>query len=85
MIPSTPWVQHSAWAIDTRSDEAHGFVGVLWFRGEPAPHLAGCPTALFRTRREAYAALRKVKPPRPAYQAFPKARVVRVYLSIDAA
>jgi hypothetical protein len=73
---------HQAWAIDTRSPEAHGLLGLLWFGNEPPPHLQGCRTALFRTRREARTALETVVKPKDAYHAFPRATVVRVQVSV---
>lgn len=68
-----------AWAIDTRSDEGHGFVGRYWkFVSDPLPvHMKGCRTALFETRVEARENLPKVK------RAFPKAQVKRVTVTIE--
>jgi hypothetical protein len=76
------WAQYDAWAIDTRSQEAHGFIGVLWFGDEPPAYLQGCRTALFRTRRDARTALQKVKP-EDGYRAFPRATVVRVHVAVE--
>lgn len=69
-----------AWAIDSRSHEIHGFIGMYWwFDGEPPKipnHMLGTGTALFRTRQMARDALPCVK------NLFPKARVIKVVVSI---
>lgn len=72
----------SAWAIDSKSDEGHGFIGRYWnfetiFHLLPI-HLEGCKVALFKTRKDALDNLPKVR-----RFAFPKARVVRVVVKID--
>jgi hypothetical protein len=77
-------VEHfRAWAIDTKSNEGHGFIGRYWnfenvFHLLPV-HLEGCKIALFSTRKTALENLPKVR-----RGAFPKARVVRVSVTIKA-
>lgn len=76
--------ERMAWAIDTRSDEGHGFLGV-WFITpglNVSPSQMGNTTALFKTRAEAREWVRQEK--RKAYQAFPKMAVVRVKVTIEA-
>lgn len=72
-----------AWAIDTRASDGHGFIGIGWF-GWPQDkeeHLWGCRIALFETRRQARQAWRG-KEAGSWYKAFPRARVVRVEVSV---
>lgn len=70
-----------AWAIDTCSEEGHGFIGrYWWFKGrlpEVPEHLEGCRLALFETRAIARRNLPAVK------GAFPKAKVKRVRVLVD--
>jgi hypothetical protein len=72
--------EHKAWAIDTRSSEGHGLIGKFWWFDMTAPdisrHMDGYYAAMWRTRRQARIDLPRVK------RVFPKARVVRVYISI---
>ncbi len=64
-----------AWAIGTVEV---GHLGHGWFDWlSDAPHVHGCRTALFATRREARLALPRLK------RTFPKARVVRVRVTIQ--
>lgn len=74
-------VQRS-WAIATGDPERPGFIGYGWFGWRTYPHLAGNTTALFETRAKAREALREVVKRPGEYQAFPKARVVRVTVAI---
>lgn len=69
-----------AWAIDSRSNEGHGFLGVFWFHPVLVlrPHQDGMRTALFKTRRQAREAMRIARVKRT----FPKARVARVTATI---
>mgnify|MGYP001572044749 FL=1 len=70
----------TAWAIDTRSIEGHGFIGrYWWFNGLVTipKHLLGCKIALFTTRQLARQNLPGVR------RAFPNARVVRVSVNIE--
>ena len=75
-----------AWAIDTCSVEGHGLIGPYWSFVSRQPsiiiptHLKGCPVALFRTRALARKELSEMK--KKKYQAFPKAKVVRVEVCI---
>lgn len=41
----------TAWAIDTRSTEGHGFLGRYCFSYTIPPSAKGCLTALFTTRK----------------------------------
>lgn len=69
-----------AWAINTRSDEGHGFIGRFWHFGRPPfipDQLLGCRTSLFETRAKAREALPHVK------CTFPKARVVKVKVTVE--
>lgn len=75
---------HHAWAINTRSAEGHGFLGIwCWFDGA-APklpmHVQGCSTALWPTREAARAALAHE---RTKYFPWPRARVERVTVAIS--
>lgn len=68
-----------AWAIDTRSDEGHGFIGRYWWhRGELPDHLEGCETALFKTR-----AIARQYLPDVTRHSFPRAQVVRVRVTVE--
>ena len=69
----------TAWAIDTRSHEGHGFIGYGWFGWQNHPHTAGCPIALFRTRAIARAHLGSVK---HVNGGFPRAAAVKVQVTI---
>ena len=55
----------TAWAIDTRSTEGHGFIGrYWWFDGQPPvipTSLEGCRIVLFKTRALARKGLTHVK------------------------
>lgn len=57
--------EFSAWAVDTRSTEGHGYIGrYWWFNGAPPkvlPQLEGCKVCLFKTRREAREAAHSVR------------------------
>jgi hypothetical protein len=74
---------HHAWAIDTNSKERHGLIGQWWWFTERHPnipiHMQGTEIALFPTRKEARCGLPAVK------RAFPKARVVKVFVTIKVA
>lgn len=68
----------TAWAIDTRSEEGHTFIGRYWARDEIPVSLAGCQIALFETRKKARAfADVWVK------RAFPRAKAVKVKVTIE--
>lgn len=76
--------RRQAWAIDLE----HGqFAGILFFGLEPAAHIAGGRTALWRTRQEARAAWKaKFKPlGKDVYRGWPNAKVVRVFVHITEA
>lgn len=72
--------EYKAWAIDTGSDE-HGLIGKFWWFEAVYPnvpiHMRGYQKAMFPTRQAARDNLRAVK------RAFPKARVVRVNITIN--
>ncbi len=71
----------SYWAIETRRDpKGSGFVGVYWF-DQLYKHMdfACCTIALFKTRKLARENLPQVK----RQHGFPKARVVKVQVSIE--
>ena len=73
----------SAWAIDSRSEEGHGLLGI-WFINHtlrPDPCQLGNTIALFKTRKQARKWLRKDK--QLKYQAFPKMRVVKVKVTVE--
>ena len=77
-----------AWAIDTRSPEGYGLIGRYWWFNNHqtiSPHLEGCQTAVFKTRKIARENLASVKGVRDdgQFHAFPKARVVKVRLTIE--
>lgn len=71
---------YTGWAIDTRSAEGHGFLGVGYFAWPDGP-LPVVRTWLFSAREEARRVLRELK--RRPYQAFPRACVVRVRVTVD--
>lgn len=73
-----------AWAIDPNSTEGYGFLGIYAFDSftKTEPWQDGLRTALFRTRDEAQAALRKMKSEHSGY--FPKSTVRRVLVTIEA-
>lgn len=81
MTRRRPLAAYDSWAIDTRSAEGHGLVGIWWWFGRrPAPlppHVLGCRAALFATRRQAREALPHVR------EAFPAAMVVRVRAVVE--
>ena len=71
------------WAIDTREPEPDpcGFLGR--YSGEPGmiipPTLGGYRTAVYNSRDEARAALRRIK---EGYNPWPNARVVKVQVTV---
>ena len=73
--------EYTGWAIDSQSAEGHGLIGrYWWFTGKPVGipnHMEGHLNAVFPTRREARAALPSTK------RAFPKAKVVKVKVTIE--
>lgn len=73
-----------AWAVHTQSREGHGFIGPYYlsaWRDAGIPdQLRGYGIALFRTRREARAALDLVKGPE---WGFKHARVYRVTVTVE--
>ena len=71
----------TAWAINTRSKEGHGFVGIWWWDPTVKPLLMqeGQTTALFKTRAKARALLPAVK------RAHRHARVEKVVIRIKPA
>ena len=70
-------LQRYSWAINSRSHEGHGFIGVGYWSWDIPAQCDGNRTALFRTRQEARFALPRVK------GAFPKAAVCRVSVTIE--
>ena len=70
----------NAWAIDTCSDEGHGYIGRYWHRIPLPVHMEGCEIALFKTRELAKAAVKDMN--EHDYVQFPKAKVARVFVSI---
>lgn len=69
------------WAIDTVNDGRPGFIGRYW-EEEGYPEIDHpLPVRLFDTRREARDFLRKMKS--KTYQAFPRARVARVEVTVE--
>jgi hypothetical protein len=72
---------YSGWAVDSRSHEGHGLLGVLWFsypHPEPLPLVL---TSMFPTREAAREAVREHK--RQRYQPFPFMRPVRVRITVE--
>ena len=68
-----------AWAIRVgRYAGGDVYIGLGWFESVTPPAQRGCPTALFATRREARAALPRVK----GSGKFTDARVERVLVTI---
>ena len=70
----------TAWAINTNSDEGHGFIGRYWWfteRRNIPVHMEGGKVALFKTRKIAKENLSSVK------RSFPSARVEKVIISIE--
>jgi len=72
-----------AWAIDTRSKECHGYIGI-WFvdpAANPLEYQEGVTTALWKTRRLAreFVAIDRAK----TYRPFPRMKVVRVGITIS--
>lgn len=75
---------NDAWAIET--GDRSGYVGRYYFRDERTGrfvplHTSGCHVALFKTRRDVRAALATMKP-EDDYRAYPKARAVRVLVTV---
>lgn len=71
-----------SWAIDVNDGESYAFIGRYWDEeGFPELHHP-LPTRLFDTRREARDFCRKMKS--HPYKAYPKARVVRVRVVVEA-
>jgi hypothetical protein len=70
----------TAWAIQL--DKEHGLAGrYWWFRDLPSnipPHMEGCKSALFTTRKIARENLKYVRSP-----IWPKARVVKVTVKLE--
>jgi len=65
-----------AWAIDTRSEEGHGFIGrYYWYQNLPDSS-EGCELALFLTKAKAMKYLPQAR------EAFPKAQVARVLITV---
>ena len=79
----------TAWAIDTKSDEGHGFIGRYWWFDNKPPlvpkHLEGCKVTLFKTRKLARENLKSVTgdPGDGKYHAFPNATVRKVKITIE--
>jgi len=75
-------INNKAWAIDTRSKEGHGLLGVYFmnYTLRLEPYQQGNTIALFKTRKQAREWLRGEK--KKKYQAFPKMCVVRVTVKI---
>lgn len=77
---STTVTQYGGWAIDVRSARRITLVGRYWWFGRRAPEiprsLEGHHIALFKTRREARAALPWVK------RSYPRAKVKRVRIDV---
>jgi len=77
-----------AWAIDSNSKEGHGYHGYLgryyWQMPDSSQaipiHMEGCRIAMFTTRKIARESLKELKSHK--YVAFPKAKVVRISVSI---
>ena len=70
----------TAWAIHTRSDEGHRFIGRYW-----PPRWnddIGCRVKLWNTRAEARKVLREYVKKPGEYQPFPKATVVKVQVTV---
>jgi len=69
-------VSFKAWAIDTRSEEGHGFIGrYYWYLNLPDSS-EGCELALFQTKAKAMKYLPQ------AQEAFPRAKVARVQVTV---
>jgi len=67
------------WAIHSRSDEGHGFIGRFWWFGSyhiPA-HMRGHMIALFETRAEARQALPQTR------ITFPRSKIIRVKVIVE--
>lgn len=78
--------EFTAWAVDSRSTEGHGFLGRYWVfvnshRNIP-PHLEGCEIALYKTRALAREVAKSVRGDGIKYSSFPKARAVQVRVQI---
>lgn len=78
---------NAAWAIETGHKERAGYLGRFYFNdartGRCVPlHTSGCINALFETRAAARQALVQAKRGHDWYIAFPKARVVRVCVTV---
>lgn len=72
--------EFTAWAIDTLSDEGHGYLGRYYFTHDIPPSSEGCELALFKTRAIARTFLYEMQ--KKGYNSFPKARVVKVKISV---
>jgi len=72
--------EFKAWAIHTKSNEGHGFIGRYFFCFKHdlflPPNLEGCQVSLFKTRKIAREYLPEVR------FAFPNAKVVKVKVGV---
>ena len=77
--------EFTAWAINSRSDEGHGYLGRYWgfqYSSQNIPsHMHGCRIALFDKRALARAEVEAMKA--KAYVLFPNARVEKVTVTIE--
>lgn len=75
-----------AWAVDSRSDGGHGLLGRYWGFGNSSriipPHMEGCVTALYKTRELAREGAKDVRGDGIEYTPFPKARAVKVRVTV---
>ena len=75
-----------AWAVDSHSEEGHGLLGRYWWFDNShqniPPHLEGCITALYKTRKLAREGAKSVRGDGVEYTSFPKARAVKVEVTI---
>lgn len=69
------------WAIDSRSREGHGLLGILFFNSSLCEPLPVVRTALFPTRAAAREQVRREKT--CSYQPFPDMRPVRVRITVE--
>jgi len=75
-----------AWAVESRSKEGHGLLGRYWKFGNShqdiPPHLEGCVTALYRTRKLAREGAKSVRGDGVKYTPFPLAKAMQVEVII---
>ena len=78
-----------AWGVDSCSDDGHSLLGRYWCFDNShqtiPPHLEGCKVALYKTRQLAKEGAESARGGSMAYSPFPKARAIKVEVTIKEA